>query len=249
MFRHQADGKVPAAAYSHWLMMAASAGYTNAAAFLAVGIFVTHVTGFATLFGVHAAKGQVLEALTGLAVPLFFLGGALLAGLLVTVREDRGQRPHYDWVMAFSALGVLLPVLLHAAGWLGEFGALTTAGLRGNAVFLASICLASGMQNAALSAASHHSVRITHMTGLTTDLGLGLARLIGGHTRERKPTWLRFGTILAFLAGSVLGALAAPRFGYNAFLLPALVCAYAAWRGRVEKAQMGKKSKAARKRN
>ena len=47
MFRHQADGKVPAAAYSHWLMMAGSAGYTNAAAFLALGIFVTHVTGFA----------------------------------------------------------------------------------------------------------------------------------------------------------------------------------------------------------
>jgi uncharacterized membrane protein YoaK (UPF0700 family) len=244
MFRHQADNKVPAAAYSHWLMMAANAGYTNAVAFLALGIFVTHVTGFATLFGVHAAHGEGWDALAGLAVPLFFLAGAFLAGVLVTVREDRGQRPHYDWVMALSGLSVLVPAILAWTGHLGPFGELAGAGVKRNAILLASLCLASGMQNAALSAATHHSVRITHMTGLTTDLGLGLAHLLGGHDRERKPTFLRFGTILAFLTGSVLGAVLALKLGYNAFVLPAVVCAYAAWRGRIEKSLTVRKSKA-----
>lgn len=247
MFRHQADHKVPVAAYSHWLMMAGSAGYTNAVAFLALGIFVTHVTGFATLFGVHTARGQGWDAVAGLVVPLFFLLGAFLAGVLVTVREDKGQRPHYDWVMALSALCVLLPALLAWDGQFGAFGEMAGAGLKRNVVLLASLCLASGMQNAALSAATHHSVRITHMTGLTTDLGLGLAHWVGGHERERKPTLLRFGTILAFLAGSVLGAVAAPKLGYSAFILPAAVCTYAAWRGRIEKDQIGKKGKSNKK--
>ncbi len=220
--------------------MAGSAGFTNAAAFLAVGTFVTHVTGFASLFGVHAAEADFKEAAIALVVPLFFLVGALVAGLLVGVREERGQFPHYDWVMVLSGISVLVTPALAWAGHLGTFENGFHLSLQQNAVILASLCMASGMQNAALSSATQHSVRITHLSGLTTDLGLALARLLGVSDAGRRSTLLRLsavrsGTIAAFLIGSLAGAAAAYRFGFNSFLLPAAICFYAALRGRQEK--------------
>lgn len=205
---------------------------------------MTHVTGFATLFGVHAAKGEGWEALTALLVPGFFLLGAMLAGFLVTVREEEKRRPHYDWVMALAGLCVLGPPLLAQAGYLGALETRFHLSLSQNAVIMALLCLSSGMQNAALSAASHRSVRITHLTGLTTDLGLGLARLLSlpGKRRgaENKLAAVRLGTLCSFLVGSVAGAAAALRVGFASFLVPGVICLYAAVRGNLEAAQESK---------
>ncbi len=224
MFRHKADAKAPALAYASWFLAASGAGFTNAAAFVLLGSFVTHVTGFASLFGTHLAKGEGHGALLSLAVPGFFLAGAFIAGRLVVVREERRQVPHYDWAMGLAAACCLAAALLP----LPQGPARSLA--------MALLCLSSGLQNAALSAASHRSVRVTHLTGLTTDLGLGLARLSAGGARaEMKLSAVRLGTIASFLTGSVAGAMGSLRWGAPSFLLPAGVCLYAAMRGRVEK--------------
>ena len=92
----------------------------------------------------------------------------------------------------------------------------------------------------ATSSASRRSVRVTHLTGLATDLGLGLARLLQrtasrrAHDDESRANLLRAGSILAFVLGSVVGAWLFSHAGYHGFALPGAIAAYAAVKGRLE---------------
>jgi uncharacterized membrane protein YoaK (UPF0700 family) len=130
--------------------------------------------------------------------------------------------------------------LLFAAmgGELEQFGLFGTLGLRQNYLLLVLLCLSCGLQNAAVTASSGRSVRVTHLTGLTTDLGLGLARIFTlelNHKRsdfELRANYLRMGSILAFVIGSGLGAFIFINLGYRGFIFPALISIYAAWHGR-----------------
>jgi uncharacterized membrane protein YoaK (UPF0700 family) len=98
--------------------------------------------------------------------------------------------------------------------------------------------MASGLQNGAITSSSGNSVRTTHLTGLTTDLGLGLARLLTvskndpSFREETLANALRAGTVVAFIFGSAAGAWLFAVLQYRGFLIPALISGYAAWHGR-----------------
>jgi uncharacterized membrane protein YoaK (UPF0700 family) len=74
-----------------------------------------------------------------------------------------------------------------------------------------------GLQNAIVTHISQARVRTTHVSGMATDLGIGLARLIAmrqnapaGEERATVLLKLRLhaGTIACFMAGGILGVLA-----------------------------------------
>jgi uncharacterized membrane protein YoaK (UPF0700 family) len=62
------------------------AGTINSGGFLACGRWVTHVTGFATFFGIDLVTGEYKLALSMLIVPMFFLLGSFVSGYLIDVR-------------------------------------------------------------------------------------------------------------------------------------------------------------------
>ncbi|ODS51053.1 MAG: hypothetical protein ABS42_00450 [Bdellovibrio sp. SCN 50-8] len=239
MFNHHFDEKISKRVIFHWFLLSFSGGCINAGGFLATGKFVSHVTGFATLFGVDVASNQIEAGFSILSVPLFFLLGAFAAGLLIDRPLHQGRTPHIDWVMGLSAL-----CLFFAAGggemlWFGRFSGVV--GIKENYALLAVICLACGLQNGAITSSSGRSVRTTHLTGLTTDLGLGLARTLtfdlrkGLFQKEARANYLRIGSIMAFIVGSAVGAWVFINVGYKGFLLPALISVYAARHGRKAK--------------
>ncbi len=238
MFNHRLDETPGQRVVLHWFLLCFSGGCINAGGFLATGRFVSHVTGFATLFGVDAVNLELDKAIGILSVPVFFLLGAFVAGMLIDRPVSRGEHPHFDWVMSLGAACLLAAAL---GGMTLQFGGFGEAGLKQNYILLALLCLASGLQNAAITSSSGRSVRTTHLTGLTTDLGLGLARLMAfdlkkeGFMKEARANWLRIGSIASFVVGSAFGAGFFVRFGYKGFLLPAAISAYAAWNGRREK--------------
>src|ERR1700683_794226 len=80
---------------SIWMALAFQGGALNIGGFLACGRFVSHVTGFATYFGVEVSRSNYFSALGMLLVPLFFLIGAILSGLLVDIRLKLHKRPKY----------------------------------------------------------------------------------------------------------------------------------------------------------
>ena len=236
MFNHRLEQKVSRIVVVHWFLLSFNGGAINAGGFLATGRFVSHVTGFATLFGVDATRASISTAVGILSVPLFFLLGAFTAGILIDRPVHLGKRPHFDWVMGISAV-----CLLFASGGsqifnFGIFG--EQIHLHQAYLLLVLLCLASGLQNAAITSSSGKSVRTTHLTGLTTDLGLGLARIVSfGYSgaqkdAELRANYLRIGSIASFILGSAFGAYIFLKLEYVGFLIPAAISAYAAVQGR-----------------
>lgn len=241
MFTRQANQNVDAFILIHWLLMSLCAGMMNSVAFVGLGTFATHVTGFGTLFGVHAAGLQWKNAMAALAVPLFFLGGSIISGLCVESRVRRNKQPHYDYVMYGCCILLLFACFLGQSR--GPEIAQTEVHLSRNFVLLSLICLSSGLINAALSASSRSTVRITHLTGVTTDLGRGIAELITvGIThapdaqKELKLNLLRVFTILSFMSGALLGAILFREISFYVLLIPGLYCAYAGMHAYLRKA-------------
>ena len=220
----------------HWLLMSVCAGIMNTVAFIGLGTFATHVTGFATLFGVNAAQVQVGNALTALAVPMFFLLGSVISGLCVEARVRQRRAPLYDYVMYLAAFLLIAACVI---GSLKDFDPERALHLRRNGILLSLICMASGLLNAALSYSSHSTVRITHLTGVTTDLGRGIAELISLRTlkiaelrKDLRMNFLRGFTILAFSGGALVGAVLFQWIHFKVHLLPAAYLVYAGGHGR-----------------
>jgi uncharacterized membrane protein YoaK (UPF0700 family) len=238
MFKHRFDETPDNIVVLHWFMLSFNGGCINAGGFLATGRFVSHVTGFATLFGVDIASHQIEAALGILSVPVFFLLGAFTAGLLIDRPIYHGKKPHFDWVMGLSALCLFIAA---SAGEMLKFGIFGETGLKQSYLLLVLLCLASGLQNGAITSSSGRSVRTTHLTGLTTDLGLGLARVFTqdtqktGFHKELRANYLRMGSIAAFVVGSAIGAWIFLHLGYRGFFLSALIATYAAWHGKQAK--------------
>ena len=236
MFEHRLNEQAGIKIILYWFLLSFNGGFINAGGFLATGRFVSHVTGFATLFGVSAVGHRYDSALGILSVPFFFMAGAFLAGMLIDRPIHQGKKPHFDYVMGLSAICLFLAA---SGGELAQFG--TFGGefkLKQSYALMSLLCLACGLQNGAITSSSGSSVRTTHLTGLTTDLGLGIAKIFSHlhHPHALKNeihiNQLRVGTIVSFVIGSAVGAYFFVQFGYWGFMLPAIIACYATYHGR-----------------
>jgi uncharacterized membrane protein YoaK (UPF0700 family) len=238
MFHHRVDDDSASRVFVKWYILAFTAGSINAGAFLAAGRFVTHMTGFGTLFGVEVANLRWEGALGILAVPAFFLMGTMVSAYMVDHRFHRGKRPHYDWVMLLEVLCLVAAAVGGQMNWFGNFG--EPLKLKSDFTLLALLCMASGLQNAAITSATGSSVRTTHLTGITTDLGIGIVRALAlkgrgkTHGQEVRANWLRAGTIISFYAGSVAGGILFLKAQYMGFYLPAGLSLYGLHQARLE---------------
>jgi uncharacterized membrane protein YoaK (UPF0700 family) len=194
------------------------AGATNAGAFLAVGQYTSHMTGVLSSMADAVALRRWEIAIVSLGALTAFLAGAATTAILVNAGRRRGLSSAF-------ALPLLLEAVLLLA--FGAFGArLTTS----HALLLPStvvlLCYTMGLQNAVITKISQAEIRTTHVTGLVTDLGIELGKLV--YTNRANPEFgervvadrarLRVLSLLllAFFTGGLLGALGFQRFGYIA---------------------------------
>jgi uncharacterized membrane protein YoaK (UPF0700 family) len=150
--------------------LAAVAGAANAGGFLAVNQYTSHMTGVLSGMADALVLGHTDIALVGLAMLMAFLTGAMCTAILV----NWGMRHHMH-----SAYG--LPLLLEAA-------LLLVFGLFGGAIAVAAhlfvpltvvlLCFIMGLQNAVITKISRAEIRTTHITGLVTDMGIELGKLL-----------------------------------------------------------------------
>ena len=80
------------------------------------------------------------------------------------------------------------------------------------------LCYIMGLQNAVITKISQARIRTTHVTGLVTDLGIELGRLLYGAEVSAPKLRLLGGLLLAFAVGGVAGAWAFKTLGYVATL-------------------------------
>ncbi len=223
MFRHSLNENVQFKTYIDWFTLSFMAGNMNAGGYLACRQFVSHVTGFATLAGISFEKNLTTEALALLSIPLFFLIGVMISGFLHERSQSSAKKINYALTMGISTLLIAVVVVGGSLGWFGRFG--EPSEIKNDFLLLACLCCASGLQNGAISLASNYSIRTTHLTGTTTDLGLGLIKSIRSKTNHRMNT-LRLATIVSFIFGSFTAAFIYSQFKYLGFLVPMTISLY-----------------------
>jgi len=83
--------------------------------------------------------------------------------------------------------------------------------------------MACGLQNAMATTFSGAVVRTTHLSGMFTDLGIGLGHLLRGLPLQMRRLTLSGLIISGFLGGGIVGAWLFMHFRYDALLAPALL--------------------------
>lgn len=204
------------------------AGATNAGGFLAVGQYTSHMTGLLSSVADNLVLGQIGLVLASLAAIAAFLAGAMTTAMMV----NWGMRRHL--CSAFSR-----PLVLEAGMLLvfGLFGAAINlhAGLFAPLTVLL-LCFIMGLQNAVITKISNAEIRTTHVTGLITDIGIEIGKLLYINRANspikvmanRRKLKIHLSLTAAFFIGGLLGALGFKVFGYIttvplAFLLLILV--------------------------
>ena len=189
-------------------LLAFNAGAINAGGFLVVGMYTSHMTGFASMISDMLVLGSFTVAIGAIGALLAFVAGAACTAVLVNWARQNHLRSEYA-----------LPLLLEA-GLLLVFGLLGATLNRQTpfAVPLTVLVLAftMGLQNALVSKISASQIRTTHMTGVITDMGIELGKLFYWNQGARPPELqvranrikLRLYAMLlgAFMAGGVVGA-------------------------------------------
>jgi uncharacterized membrane protein YoaK (UPF0700 family) len=197
------------------LTLAFVAGAVNAGGYVAVSRYTSHMTGIVASISNQLALGEYRLAAGGLAAYVSFLGGAATSAILINWARRRKRHSRYALPLMIEAF------LLLAFGLLGANRPLP-AGLLVPATVLL-LCYTMGLQNAVITKISGAEIRTTHVTGLTTDLGIELGKLLfwnGDAPAEdrvlanREKLKLQASLLALFLFGGILGTLAFKRVGF-----------------------------------
>ena len=201
------------------------AGAVNAGGFLAIGQYTSHITGIVSSLADNLALGEITVAMAALTAWIAFVAGAATTAILINLARRQHLRSEF-------ALSLLVEAVL-----LLFFG-ITGAYLTHLHEFLAPVtilllCFIMGLQNAIITKVSGAVIRTTHLTGMTTDLGIELGKLLYANRLVIPPLTVRANRtklalhsrlIGSFLVGGVAGALGFKHLGYSAaFLLSALL--------------------------
>lgn len=198
------------------------AGVINASGFFAVGTYTSHVTGMVARVGDELATSHLWLAARALIFVASFIGGAMVATGLIL----HAQRVSRAWYWR--------PLLLESALLL-VFATVNVGSQHGahlNSLEMTSLlCCAMGLQNALVTRLSGSVVRTTHLTGISTDIGIEAMRALDGWRQTgRRPSLRRDPELgglrrhLAIWASFLIGATAGPilylRIGHIAMLVP-----------------------------
>lgn len=191
--------------------LAFSAGFVNAAGFVAFGLLTTNVTGHTATLAIDLVNGAWHAAVRVLLWLILFLTGSFISGLFIgAVGSDK----RYAYVGPIWGVVFCLGLIC--------FFAKPDASLYLQHAFTGILLFAMGMQNAVVTVISGSVVRTTHLTGIFTDLGVDLAQIVT--QGQSRILWsrmlLRLSIITAFLMGGVSGAFGFHRLSFTAFLFP-----------------------------
>jgi uncharacterized membrane protein YoaK (UPF0700 family) len=197
--------------------LALVAGAVNAGGFLAVGQYTSHMSGIVSALADNAVLGDYVLVIAGASSLLSFLAGAAASAILINWGRQRGAHSEYALPLMVEAF------LLLCFGLLGSnleqhrmLFVPATVGL---------LCFVMGLQNAIITKISKSEIRTTHVTGLVTDIGIELGKLIYQRTQlatsgasgvwpDRAKLRLLASLLLMFVLGGLGGALGFKHVGF-----------------------------------
>jgi uncharacterized membrane protein YoaK (UPF0700 family) len=207
------------------LVLAFVAGAINAGGFLAVAQYTSHMTGVVSSMADNLVLGAFDLALAGLGGLVSFVVGAACSAIMINFSRRQKLQSEYALPLILEALFLLL---------FGLMGA-TLARLEGLFVpaTIMLLCFIMGLQNAMVTKLSKAEIRTTHITGVVTDIGIELGKLVYWNqscdlgkpkiVADRKRLVELSLLVACFFTGGVLGALGFKYLGYAATVPLALM--------------------------
>jgi uncharacterized membrane protein YoaK (UPF0700 family) len=202
------------------LGLAFVAGAINAGGFLAVRQYTSHMTGIVSAMADNLALAAYDLVWVGAGGLLSFVAGAVCSTVMVNAARRRQLNSEYAFPLLLEAL------LLLGFGVLGA----RLAQVHGP-LFLVKVpmtvmllCFIMGLQNAVITKLSGSVIRTTHITGVVTDIGIELGKLLVRSERfNRTHLVTLILLLLSFFLGGVMGAVGFKQLGYVSTLPLALV--------------------------
>jgi uncharacterized membrane protein YoaK (UPF0700 family) len=196
------------------MFLAFIAGAANAGGFLAVRQYTSHMSGIVSSMADGLALRDLGVVLAGVGAVISFMAGAAATAVMVNWGRRRGRHGVYAMPLMVEA-GLLL-----VFGVLGSDLARERVGVVPATVML--LCFTMGLQNAIITKISHAVIRTTHVTGMVTDIGIELGKLVywntGRHEGEVRADWGKLGLLGSlvglFFVGGVVGAVGFKDLGF-----------------------------------
>ena len=146
------------------------AGALNAGGFLAIGQYTSHMSGIVSSASDNLVLGHIVLTLSAFLSLFAFVSGAATTSLLV----NYAKRSSMTYIYTPSL--ILEAVLLLVFGLVGK--KLQQHELVELSMTAVLLCYVMGLQNALITKISHAEIRTTHVTGLVTDIGIELGKLL-----------------------------------------------------------------------
>lgn len=203
------------------VVLAFVAGAINAGGFLAVHRYTSHMTGIVSSIADDLFLGQTALAMAGISALVAFMAGAATTAALVNWARRRDMHGEFAIALLVEAL------LLVLFGVMGANLELFVDVFLPSTVIL--LCFLMGLQNAMITKVSKAEIRTTHVTGVVTDLGIEIGRLLYWNRQEpggslppvradRQKLAVLLMILLAFFLGGLIGAWAFKKIGFAATL-------------------------------
>jgi uncharacterized membrane protein YoaK (UPF0700 family) len=202
------------------------AGAANAGGFLAVKQYTSHMSGIVSSMADSFALGDVKLAMSGLGAFASFVAGAAVSAMLVNWGRRQAFQSEYAFPLMIEAMLLLC------------FGLMGSNLSRHEWLFVPAtvmlLCFIMGLQNAVITKISNARIRTTHVTGMTTDMGIELGKLFYWNIArddmakplvraDRAKLKVHASLIILFFAGGILGAVGFRLAGFGATILLAVV--------------------------
>lgn len=197
-------------------LLAFNAGAVDVTGYLGLRQFTSHMSGNTATIALELGSRHYLALVRPAAVLACFLAGAVFCAVAVNWERRRERESVFAVPMLVEA--VLLGIVPLFGGVTHLFPTL----------MLMAFCM--GLQNAIITKISHKEIRTTHVTGMVTDIGIELGKLIyWNRTAGREPVLahrqrlMQLTTLVVlFVAGGALSALTFQQAGFF-LLLPLAV--------------------------
>lgn len=179
-------------------LTAFTAGTINIASLLIFLSFTSNVTGHYAIFAAEISKGNWSQvAVVGLWIFLFFFGGFVSNFIVITFNKKSKYFAH--------AMPLVLEIAcLLFVGIYGQFYYRKT--LEETEWLVALMLFATGLQNGLTASISNFSVKTTHLTGTTTDLGILFSMFTKKEFRNNGELVARAKLLMSIMLSYVLGA-------------------------------------------